>query len=108
MAQASVINYKITFWNLQRKVWDEVRKKLVQHTRDFRMETWQMSGNNHLCLDVWLWLQAVKIIREIMHSHAVMWPRRRSLLMEWSFSVLKQIKNYDIWFLLTERKHLLR
>ncbi len=25
MAQASVISSKITFWNLQRKVWDEVR-----------------------------------------------------------------------------------
>ncbi len=25
MAQASVISSKMTFWNLQRKVWDEVR-----------------------------------------------------------------------------------
>ncbi len=45
MAQASVINYKMTFWNLQQKVWDEVRIKWVQHTRDFRMEAWQMSWN---------------------------------------------------------------
>ncbi len=32
MAQASVISSKMTFWNLQRKVWDEVRISST-HTR---------------------------------------------------------------------------
>ncbi len=32
MAQASVISSKMTFWNLQRKVWDEVRIRST-HTR---------------------------------------------------------------------------
>ncbi len=41
MAQASVISSKMTFWNLQK--FQKVRKKLVQHTQDFRTETWQMS-----------------------------------------------------------------
>ncbi len=40
MAQASVIRSKMTFWNLQRKVWDEVRNTRVQHTRDFRTKTY--------------------------------------------------------------------
>ncbi len=45
-------------------------------------------------IDVWLWLQAVKIIREIMHSWSGCVATTPHLLMEWSFSVLKQIKNY--------------
>ncbi len=69
------------------------------------METCQMSWNksSEQCLDVWLWLQAVKIIREIMHSRSGYVATTPRLLMEWSFSVLKQIKNY-IRFLLTNKR----
>ncbi len=45
-----------------------------------------------------MWLQAVKIIREIMHPEVVMWPQR-CLLMERSFSILKQIKTFDFYWL---------
>ncbi len=67
--------------------------------------SWNKSSEQ--CLDVWLWLQAVKIIREIMHSRSGYVAKMPRLLMEWSFSVLKQIKNY-IRYLLTEHKRLLR
>ncbi len=38
MAQASVISSKMTFWNLQRKVWDEVRIS----------STHEISGRKHM------------------------------------------------------------
>ncbi len=42
-----------------------------------------------------------------MHPRSGYVAKTPRLLMEWSFSVLKQIKNY-IRFLLTEHKRLLR
>ncbi len=38
MAQASVISSKITFWNLQRKVWDEVRISSTHEVSGENME----------------------------------------------------------------------